>query len=272
VLEPSELRRRFPQFATRENDLGVLDVEGGAIRPEVAVLAAADLAEAGGAELRYGTRVTAIDSTHGGVRVQTTTGEVHAATVIVTAGSWTTRLLPDLRDVLRVSLHALMWMMPRDPSLFMPEVFPGFMRDLDGAHAFGVPSLDGYSIKMTPTIPGLPQGEDRAQLPAELTRAQVEWAGGVARAMIPSLVAEPVRWSLHADSRTTDRRPVIDTLDDGRVVIVGGMSGNGFKFAPVYGELIARAAIDGPANLPPSFALRSHRERMAHRRESGSAS
>lgn len=41
---------------------------------------------------------------------------------------------------------------PRHIDMFGPDRFPGFMRDLDGVHAFGIPTLDGYSIKATPNI------------------------------------------------------------------------------------------------------------------------
>lgn len=266
VLGHAELRQRYPQFAVREDDIGVLDTLGGAVRPEAAVLAAMEQALEHGAQIATGTEVTAIEPDRDGVLITTSAGErIRAGRAVVTAGPWTTRLLPELSELIEVVSYALTWLMPRHIEHFTPSRFPGFMRDLDEVHAFGVPTLDGYSIKICPHV-DLPAGTDIGGLTLTLNREQLRWAGEQARRMIPDLMPEPVRWSVHPEGRTADKMPVIDTLAEGRVVVAGGMSGNGFKFAPVYGQALAELALDGASEWRhQEFTVAAHQ----HRRESG---
>lgn len=264
LLDAAALRERYPQFHVEDDDLGVLDVLGGAMRPEAAVLAAQEQALSHGARILSDTAVTAIEPAGSGVIVHTADGEVRARRAIVTAGPWTTRLLPELGEFLSVASYTLTWLMPRHPERFAPDRFPGFMRDLfvpgvGDVHAFGVPSLDGFSIKMCPHVI-LPEVADIDERFTQLTPDQLRWIGELAGRMIPDLVPEPVRWSIHPDSQSATKAPVIDTIADGRITVAAGMSGNGFKFAPLYGLAVAELATDGAsAWRHERFTLASHR-------------
>ena len=259
ILDATQMRHRFPQFHIEDDDIGVLDLLGGAMRPEMAVAAATDQAFSHGASAVDDTEVLDIVETSSGVLVRTSRGEFTADRVVVTAGPWTARLLPDLRDVVQTKTFALTWLMPRHVERFTPDVFPGFMRDLDDVHAFGVPTLDGYSIKICPHI-DLDAFDDWADRPTTLSREQLRWIGDQAARMIPDLIPDVVRWSLHSDSWTPTKMPIIDSVGDG--VIVGtAFSGNGFKFAPVWGECLAALATGGPNPFgDDAFSVAGHRE------------
>lgn len=176
ALDAAELRDHYPQFAVRHDDVGILDELGGGLRPEVAVMSATACAVARGAEVRHHTQVLGVDEGRDGVTVTTSTGTIRARRVVVTVGSWTTRLLPELAD----------------------------------------------------------------------------------------LVPDPVRWSIHHDSVTADHMPIIDTVGNGRIVVATGMSGNGFKFAPAYGQVLAELVTDAEAALRhPMFTIAGHHRRTA---------
>lgn len=243
-LSADELRAQYPQFAVEDQDAGILDELGGALRPEAAVFAATRLAEAGGAEIRYNTRVTGLEERGDNVRVTTEDGVVDARRAIVTAGPWTGKLLPGLAELVRVAQYNLLWFMPRDITKFMPSVFPGFMRDLDGEHAFGTPSIEGFSVKVTPHY-ALPEYDDADKPRSPLTREDLRWMGAFAHRVFPDLDPEPSRWSMHPDSQTASKRPIIDTVADGKIVVTSGRAGNGFKFAPVWGQAAAELALTG---------------------------
>ncbi|MFT4051988.1 MAG: N-methyl-L-tryptophan oxidase [Microbacterium sp.] len=264
ILDAAALRERYPQFHVEDDDLGVLDLLGGAMHPEAAVLAAQEQALAHGARIVAGAEVAGLETTDAGVSVRTADDEIHASRAIVTAGPWTTRLLPELRDLLTVASYTLTWLMPRHPERFTPDRFPGFMRDLPvpgvgEVHAFGVPTLDGFSIKMCPHVI-LPEVPDIGLRPTGLSPEQLRWVGEQAQRMIPDLVPEPVRWSIHPDSQSAIKTPIIDTMANGRIVVAAGMSGNGFKFAPVYGQVLAELATTGAsAWRHDRFTLAAHR-------------
>lgn len=258
VLDADELRRVYPQFAVEDGDIGILDELGGGLRPEVAVAAATDEAAKAGAEAWYHTEVAAIESSGDGVVVRTTRGDVEARRAIVTAGPWTSKLMPQLADLVRVRSFALTWCMPRHIGKFDPARMPGFMRDLDGVHAFGVPTLDGYSIKICPHF----EFDDAADMDAwaqGLDEEQLAWMGEQAQRMVPDLIPAPSRWSVHPDSMTPNKMPIIDTVEDGRIAVATGMSGNGFKFAPVYGRALAELAETGKSRWRlPEFTVAAH--------------
>jgi sarcosine oxidase len=259
VLDASGLRARYPQFYVEDNDIGVLDTLGGALRPELAVVAATELALSHGASVRYHTTVSAIEPRSDGVRVVTSDGEVLAERVVLTAGPWTTRLLPDLADIVKVATLPLIWFIPRHIEMFTPGRFPGFMRDLHDVHAFGIPSLDGYSVKATPSL-GLPQSGDWDDRGTTIPRERLKWAGEQIQKMIPDLIPEPSRWSLHGESVAANKMPVIDTVADGAVIVATALSGNGFKFSPVWGETLADLATKGEATFTnDAFTIDAHR-------------
>lgn len=259
VFDAAQLRARFPQFAVESGDVGVLDPLGGGSRPEAAVLSGIEAAERLGAQVWSGTAVEAIEQVGDGVRIGTPRGDVIAERVIVTTGSWTTRLVPELADLVTVGSFGLTWLMPRHIEWFTPDRFPGFMRDLGDVHAFGAPTLDGFSIKICPHVI-LPEVGDYADRFTELTREQLAWIGEQAQRMIPDLVPDPVRWSVHPDSATAARVPIIDTMAGGAIAIATGMSGNGFKFAPVWGQALADLATTGRSDWQnPLFTIAAHR-------------
>ena len=272
-LGVDELRERYPQFALEADDVGILDELGGGIRPEVAVMTATERAVAGGAEVTYRTEVLGLAEDADGVTLTTSAGAVRAGHVVVTAGSWTSRVLPELTSLIHVEAYALSWFMPRHIEQFGPDVMPVFMRDLDGVHAFGAPSLDGYSIKICPKLSWEPV-DHPSRIPSGLTSEQIAWLGQQAHRMIPDLVPDPVRWSIHHDSVTPTHVPVIDRIGAGRagagragagrISVATGMSGNGFKFAPAYGRILAELATRGSSEWQqPAFTLSGHLARAA---------
>jgi sarcosine oxidase len=260
VLDPGELRARYPQFHVEDDDIGVLDTLGGAMRSELGVAAATDQALVHGADVRYGTTVLAVEPGSDGVRVVTSHGEVTADRVVVSAGPWTTRLLPELADIVKVVTYSLIWFMPRHIEMFTPDRFPGFMRDLDGVHAFGIPTLDGYSVKATPNM-DLGVVDDWDDRGTALTREQLSWAGVEIQKMIPDLIPYASRWSVHGESLAENKMPIIDTIADGSIVVATALSGNGFKFSPVWGEMLADLATTGQGRFSEhAFTVAGHRQ------------
>lgn len=262
-LDAAELRREYPQFRIEEDDAGILDLSGGGLRPELAVLSAQERARAHGAELRFRTPVHGIERTADGVVVQLPEGPLHADAVVLAAGSWSPRVRPELSSLLRVRPLILTWFMPRDLRLFTPDRLPVFMRDLGDVHAFGAPSLDGYSVKVCPASRIEDQYAELSDVPAAIDDQELAVLGERAQLLFPDLNPEPVHWSVHHDSYTSDRIPVIDRSEDGRIVTLAGFSGHGFKFAPAFGKVAAELVLDGGSELwRDEYAIGAVREHL----------
>ena len=262
-LSTEELRTEFPQHLVHEGDIGLFDEHGGGLRPEVAVMSALDLAEAAGARLFFNTPVLGIEEGPAGVVVRTSQGSWLADTVIVASGSWSTRLSPELNDLLRLQVLGLTWFMPKRPELFAPAHFPVFLRDAGPVHFFGAPSFDGYAFKAC-TNPEWPVFRDVSEVPHSHTREELIKIGQRAAELFVDVNPEPVRQSVHHCAYTPDRLPVVDRSVSGRVVTIAGLSGHGFKFAPKLGEWAAQLATGvDDAGVDPRFALAAHLDRLA---------
>lgn len=247
VLDPRELKARFPQHGVVTNEIAVLDRLGGVLRPEAAVAEIQRRALAAGADLRDHTEVVRIEETPGGVRVETSGGVLTAAQAVVASGAWTPRLLPRLASWLEIKPIALTWFSPDDTGAFAPEVFPAFIRDLGDVHLFGVPTLDGSLVKAGYDAKwgslSRPEDLDR-RLPLD-GRDRV--AADVHR-LVPALPPYVSRGSVHMDLFTPDKRALLGRVSE-RVTVGTGFSGHGFKLTPAFGDMIA----DIVAGAPPRF-------------------
>ena len=110
VLTTEELRKEYPQHRIFDGDIGLLDEHGGGLRPEVAIMSALDVAEKNGAELHFNTRVIGVERQQNGVLVRTTAGTWLANQVVVASGSWSTRLFPQLNELLRLQVLRLVFL------------------------------------------------------------------------------------------------------------------------------------------------------------------
>lgn len=262
MLDASDLRREFPQHRISDNDVALFDEHGGGLRPEVAVMSALDLAEANGAKLFFNTPVIDIEERPNGVVVRTTQGSWLADSVVIASGSWSTRLRPELNDLLRLQVLGLTWFMPKDPAAFAPDRFPAFLRDAGSVHFFGAPSFDGYAFKAC-TNPEWPVYRDVADVPESHTREELIKIGQRAVELFEGVNPEPVRQSVHHCAYTPDRLPIVDRSDSGRVITVTGLSGHGFKFVPKLGEYAAQLVAGEDPGVDERFALSARLKTLA---------
>lgn len=268
VLDAATLAARYPVFAApapgAAPDTAILDPAGGGIRPELAVAVAQQFALDAGATLRDNTRVLGIlpgAGPEGTTVIRTGHGKVTASKVIIANGSWAADLCPDLVDHISVQTIPLTWYLPLDITGFLPSKLPIFMRDIvraDGSvwHCYGAPTLDGYSVKISHgdfvgegATPDELEVLRTGEIPAEVLRVFSERTA----AFFDGMLDAPVRISLHHDGFTTDHAPVLDHVPGtgGAVTVATGMSGNGMKFAPVYGRIAAELAVAGDAAARP---------------------
>lgn len=250
ILDAEQAARRWPQHRYLADDAVVLDRQAGFLRPELAVLTAARRAEELGAVIHRDRRVDAIEQTADGVAIYAGGERYLAETAVVAAGSWTKRLLGELPFRLVAQRLLLTWFAPRDPGLFSPERFPIFIREDGDVHFWGIPMIDGFSVKVSPhgsfgTVED-PTGLERGTTPEE-----VSWIRDAVRTYMPGLVPDPVRIGVYTDAWSPDGDFVVGRHPDmERVILLCGFSGHGFKMAPAIGRIAADLAIDGATELP----------------------
>ena len=112
VLDAPGIRRRFPNFAPLDDEIGLYETRTGFVRPERAVREHVRRAVAAGADLRFEERALSWEADASGVRVTTTRGTVEADRLVVAPGAWAPRLLADLGVPMAVTRQVLFWFRP----------------------------------------------------------------------------------------------------------------------------------------------------------------
>jgi sarcosine oxidase len=246
VFDAAEMRRRYPQLRLRAEEIAVFEAVAGVLFPERCVLAHLDAAIASGAQAFFGVPVTGWEQVAGGVRVEAGGASFEARRLIVCAGAWFERIVADLDVPLRVERNVQYWFVPEAQEAVTPERLPVFALErpelphmLYGFADFG----DGVKCAFHHSGQML---RDPDALERNVTPAEADAARGALRGWLPA-AAGPLRAAAACMyTLTPDEHFVIGTHPaHERVIVAGGFSGHGFKFASVVGEIVADLAASG---------------------------
>jgi len=246
MLEARDLRRRYPGLNVPTDHVAFYEAQAGAVFPEMMVRSWVTAAKASGVEVCTQRRVTAIEATSDGVRVAGQGFEIHVGQAIITAGPWLDAVLPEMRDHLSVERIVQHWFKPKSSRSFAPDVFPIFYWDLGSYQLYGFPSLDPAEELVKVGLdndrrPCRPDHVGREVGDEELQRLDAAVAVNIP-ALQGSLVrSEPCLWTVSRDrDLIIGRHPRHE-----QIIVAGGCSGRGFKFAAVVGEILAQLALTG---------------------------
>lgn len=189
--------------------------------------------------------------------VQTDQGTLSADVVVLAVGTWLPRVLPELSDRIRSIGQPVLHFRPSDPRAWRAPWFLPWAADIGNTGWYGFPANADGIVKVANHGPGVevdPTGT-RVVDPSWEERFRAFF-----REHLPALVDAPLvgtRLCLYADTFDGDfwigRHP-----DREGLVVSGGGSGHGFKFAPILGQLTADA-VDGGGEA--RFAWRKAGER-----------
>jgi sarcosine oxidase len=148
MLDRDEAAVRYPQFDIPPDLVAMHEPRAGVLFPERLIGACARLAMQDGAVLAGMDPVTSWRVSGDAVEVATAQRRCRARRLILCAGPWTRRLLPDLDLPLAVTRQVQGWIAPRRPELFTPDRFPiwGFEEPGEKFH---------YGFPLLPDRPGL---------------------------------------------------------------------------------------------------------------------
>jgi sarcosine oxidase len=244
-LDSDEVRRRYPQHRVRSTDSFLLDWDAGYLRADLAVVAAAHVAQNCGAVLHQYTGVDAIEPDADGVRVSAAGRVLRFRKAIVTAGPWTVPLVPALQGLIQVRRPVQAWFAVQNPQAFAPDRFPGFLRTGSDSY-YGFPSVDGVTIKLGLSSDYNKLVEDQDQLERRVTLDEIARFREVAAEFFNDLYPEPVRVGAWMEGYTMDNQAIVGPLPDTpSVLVLSGFSGHGFKFASLMGEVAAELVDEG---------------------------
>ncbi len=246
-LDQAALRARFPRWNADRYPDGYVTPRGGWAESGAVVAHLLTLGREAGVAFVEDTFEALLtrESRIRGVRLRSGM-ELTAETVVVAAGAWIPALLPWLDGVLSCVAQPVLHFGVDDPSDWCAPSFPPFAADIAGTGWYGFPALADGRLKLGHHAEGRRvRPDDRGPVSDE----HIAHARRFLAESIPGLAEAPVvgsRVCLYCDAFDGDLLIARDPDRDG-LVVAGGGSGHGFKFAPVLGELIADA-VEGRVN------------------------
>ncbi|WP_368652815.1 N-methyl-L-tryptophan oxidase [Ornithinibacillus sp. 4-3] len=245
ILDDHEAMRRYPQHRLLPGEVTVWDEMGGVLRPEQIVIAAVNRARKLGAQVHSYTEVKDIQADETGVTIIAGEDEkeYRVGKVIVTAGPWANKLVPNMNKIYSAQRIIMTWFIPESPEQFTEEKFPNFSRLSGGRHIQGTPAIDGRLVRVSESL-------ERAKYDSADhfdKNVSVEDILGVREAvkeLIPNLNPDPVSIAPFMDGFTTDGLPIVgSTSKNENVILLCGFSGQGFSQSPAMGEIAAHLAM-----------------------------
>lgn len=254
MLEAPEIKRRFPVFEPTPDTVALYEERAGFVRPETSISAHLDLATQRGADLRFGETVLSWSADPSGERVMVETEweTYEAGRLVISAGSWASKLLPKLELPFEVTRQILFWFEPEDISTFRPENFPVYIWEPeDGNTFYGIPAHDGErgvkaAFFRADAVPCTPETIDR-----RVKEEEIKFIRQYMDQYLPRLNGKLLQAQTCMYTNTPDLHFVIAPHPDHpQVVVAAGFSGHGYKMSSVVGEILADLATEGETRHP----------------------
>ena len=237
----------FPQFHLPPESVAVWETNAGYLLVEECVRAHLECAQRYGAELVFNTAVQQWTDRSGRILLQTRDHDFEAERLIVTTGPWLPHWLSSLS--LQILQKQVYWFPNFHPRF--AENCPVYLLELPHGLFYGFPAVDNEGVKVGEHTGGARVGSPlNGARPMNdpvdeqrVCRFVASWLAGVE----PQPGRRSTCWyTMSPDGHfRINRHPACE-----QVVYVAGLSGHGFKFTPVLGEIIADLAIDGTTPHP----------------------
>jgi sarcosine oxidase len=238
-LSGTEVNERFPGYSLPEDYEAVYQPDGGFVDCERAIVAHAEAAHAAGATIRARERVENWIETGEGIRVESDKGVYEADDLVLAAGAWTGRFLPDLNEFLAPTRHVMAWLQPRRPERFEPRNFPVFSLRGEQGSGYGFPVYDVPGFKFGVDPPS-PTGTDPEAMAREPTTADEDLHREFAETYFPDGAGPTMGLSTCLVTESVDGHFLLGSHPEHESVhVAAGFSGHGFKFSAVLGAVLA---------------------------------
>ncbi len=248
-LTPQEARARWPQYWIPDNFDVVFERRAGFLMVERCVQAHLEGALEAGATIRTGVEVQGWQpfgsDPQRGFAVTVDHQLITADKLIIAAGAWSPALLPDIAGNFQILRKPLHWFAADENIYGTDSGCPSFLFEVPEGHFYGFTAHDGHGVKAARHSGGVvvsdPLNVDRSMDEAE--RGEVQ---AFLRQYLPDVDADaPEAHTVCMYTMSPDTHFVIDRLKlFPGVSFACGLSGHGFKFTSVIGELLAMFALD----------------------------
>lgn len=242
-LSELQCQQRFPQFSTADCDMFLYNAQGGILHASTILRILRDLVLDLGGEICEASHVKHIEygNAHQPLRLMLQSGEEHRADrVVLAVGPWIHHVLGSMDLPVHITRQYLLYFANLPLASFGVQAFPAFLAsELYGFPLHATPTGNGQSLfKAASHKFGMVIEPEENALIEELLITQVR------KKLYDLLPALRHAQLDHVDACmydvSDDEGFILDTLpEDSRVVFATGLSGHGFKFGLVLGEILS---------------------------------
>lgn len=260
LLTAAESNRRFPGFLVPEHLGAVYEPRAGLLHVEACVRAHCAAAVASGAELRSDVTVQSWEA-GSDVTVHTDLGNFRSRSLVVTAGPWSSTLLGTAVPNLQVLRKHIYWYGTPSERYQAAAGAPTFLYELPQGVFYGFPTICADGLKCGEHSGGEPTA-DPLNDPREFDARDEGRVTNFVRNFLPGVEPAVRSRSVCFYTMSPDENFLVDRHPQHpHVCFAAGLSGHGFKFTGVLGEILADWTLTGRTSLPVEFLAlaRGHR-------------
>lgn len=256
-LGTQDLAKRFPGYDLPEEFECIYQPHGGFLDPENCINAHVECALKNGATVQGREQVLNwMTMGDGGIRVETDKDTYTSDQLVITAGAWTGKTLPELNDWLTPQRRVMGWFQPKEPKCFQSSEFPVFNIEGNKTHSYGFPiyKSPGFKIGRKPPLPEVINPDDPQYEP---TRQEEDLLRREVNKYFPSGAGPTLSLRTCIVTNSRDGHFIIGHHPEHKqVCIASGFSGHGFKFCSAIGEVLSELVINRESpQLPEIFDI-----------------
>jgi sarcosine oxidase len=248
------VNKRFPAFSIPSDWHCVFQPDAGILQPEKAIDLFLKAARELGATTAMDTRVERVLPVGDHVEVQLDTGQtIEAGSAVLAVGAWIQDLAPEFGSKMRLTRQPSMWFEPRNAQWVRPQSMPVFFFQTPEDFIYGFPDFLGSGVKAGSH---LPCGEltTADEIRAEVSHNEREHLERLMNRYIPAAAGRVRDTHVCIYTRSPDEHFVLGLHPNApQIVLASPCSGHGFKFAGIFGEIIADLAISRASDKPIDF-------------------
>jgi len=240
ILDRDQAKKYYPQHTLLEDEIMILDKNGGFLRPERSIISAVKVAVSYGAEAYSYTKVLDVIPDDKGVTIITNEKSYRVKKAVITAGPWTDTLIKSYKKQLINKRFIMTWFSPlQDISLFEPDKFPSFSRNTKGHTISGAPIIDGNMVRISNNTK-LYEMKDSEEFDKNVRIDELNSVINSVKSYFPDLNPFPVRSDAFMDNFSPDKNPIVGSVPGmENTISLCGFSGHGFKYSPIMGNIAA---------------------------------
>ncbi|GJL92936.1 N-methyl-L-tryptophan oxidase [Hyphococcus sp.] len=253
-LTQTHVRERFSWLSLDDDMDAFIEPEAGFLHASLACAAFAHCARQRRAAVREDTPVLSWRKMGSQIELETKTGAFSFDRVVMAPGAYASGLLGRAGALVRPMRKALFWTAPGDDRhRFSNGFIPFGVEEQDGRFYYGFPAIDEDGVKLGEHTGGawVSAAEDGAPEAAQLAREDAE---AFMRRRTPGLSPAISKQQSCLYEMSPDGHFIIDKHPDCEEISFAiGLSGHGFKFAPVLGEALTDLALNGETHPELDF-------------------